>query len=163
MRVRVTGASIANGRSYNGGVQVSELGEFGLIERLASALGEVAPTDLIVGIGDDAAAWRVGDQVLLATTDTLVEGLHFLPEFSPWADVGWKALAVNVSDIAALGGEPLFALVTLALPPESDVAVADDIYTGLAECAREYGLTLAGGDIVRAPQISVTIALIGRA
>ncbi len=70
---------------------------------------------------------------------------------------------MNVSDIAAMGGEPLFALVTLALPPESDVAVADDIYTGLAECAREYGLTIAGGDIVRAPQISVTIALIGRA
>ena len=144
-------------------MKVSEIGEFPLIERLASVVGAEAPADLIVGIGDDAAAWWAGDQVLLATTDTLVEGVHFLPEFSPWADVGWKALAVNVSDIAAMGGEPLFALVTLALPPESDVAVADDIYTGLAECAREYGLTIAGGDIVRAPQISVTIALIGRA
>ena len=163
MRVRVTGASIANGRSYNGGVQVSELGEFGLIERLASALGEVAPTDLIVGIGDDAAAWRVGDQVLLATTDTLVEGLHFLPEFSPWADVGWKALAVNISDIAAMGGEPLFALVTLALPAETPVAVVDDLYAGLSECAHEYGVTIAGGDIVRAPQVSLTIALMGQA
>src|SRR5438876_9471022 len=103
MRVRVTGASIANGRSYNGGVQVSELGEFGLSERLASALGEVAPTDLIVGIADDAAAWRVGDQVLLATTDTLVERLPFLPAVSPWGDVGWQALAVYITGIDALG------------------------------------------------------------
>src|SRR5881397_1460147 len=162
MRVRVTGASIANGRSYNGGVQVSELGEFGLIERLASALGEVAPTDLIVGIGDDAAAWRVGDQVLLATTDTLVDGVHFLPEFAPWADVGWKALAVNISDIAAMGGEPLFALVTLALAPETDVTDAEEIYAGLAECAEQFGLAIVGGDVVRAPQLSVNIALIGR-
>jgi len=139
------------------------LGEFGLIERLAAIAGAEASAGLIVGIGDDAAAWRAGDQVLLATTDTLVEGVHFLPEFAPWADVGWKALAVNVSDIAAMGGEPLFALVTLALPLETDVSFADELYGGLMECAREYGVTVVGGDIVRAPQISVTIALIGRA
>jgi len=122
-----------------------------------------SPADLVIGIGDDAAAWRVGETVLLATTDTLVEGTHFLPEFAPWGDVGWKALAVNVSDIAAMGGEPLFALVTLALPPETRVAVADDLYAGLSECAHEYGVTIAGGDIVRAPQVSLTIALMGRA
>jgi len=144
-------------------VNVSELGEFGLIQRLAAIAGAEAPPDLIVGIGDDAAAWRAGEQVLLATTDTLVEGVHFLPKFAPWADVGWKALAVNVSDIAAMGGEPLFALVTLALPLESEVSFTEELYGGLMECALEYGVTVAGGDIVRAPQISVTIALIGRA
>ena len=144
-------------------MNVSALGEFGLIERLSSIIGPEAPPDLIVGIGDDAAAWRVGDQVLLATTDTLVEGVHFLPEFAPWSDVGWKALAVNVSDIAAMGGEPLFALVTLALPLETEVSFAEELYAGLTECAREYGITVAGGDIVRAPQIAVTVALIGRA
>jgi thiamine-monophosphate kinase len=139
------------------------VGEFGLIERLASVIGAETPSDLIVGIGDDAAAWRVGEQVLLATTDTLVEGVHFLPEFAPWVDVGWKALAVNVSDIAAMGGEPLFALVTLAVPVEAEVSFAEELYGGLTECAREYGVTVAGGDIVRAPQVSVTVALIGRA
>jgi thiamine-monophosphate kinase len=144
-------------------VDVSELGEFGLIKRLASVLDTEAPADLIVGIGDDAAAWRVGDQVLLATTDTLVEGVHFLPEFSPWADVGWKALAVNVSDIAAMGGERLFALVTLALPLEAEVSFTEELYGGLMECAQEYGVTIVGGDVVRAPQVSVTVALIGRA
>ena len=62
-----------------------------------------------------------------------------------------------------MGGEPLFALVTLALPPETDVAVPDDLYAGLMECATEYGVTIAGGDIVRASELSITIALIGRA
>ncbi|TMF04342.1 MAG: thiamine-monophosphate kinase, partial [Chloroflexi bacterium] len=144
-------------------MNVSELGEFGLIERLAAALDGEAPGDLIVGIGDDAAAWRTGEQVLLATTDTLVEGVHFLPEFAPWTDIGWKAIAVNVSDIAAMGGEPLFALVTLALPPETDVTDAEEIYAGLAECAEHFGLAIVGGDVVRAPQLSVNIALIGGA
>jgi thiamine-monophosphate kinase len=144
-------------------VNVTELGEFPLIARLAAIAGAEPPADLIAGIGDDAAAWQAGDTLLLATTDTLVVGVHFLPEFAPWADVGWKALAVNVSDIAAMGGEPLFALVTLALPPETEVSVPDDLYAGLMECAAEYGVTIAGGDIVRASEISITIALIARA
>jgi thiamine-monophosphate kinase len=144
-------------------VNVSEVGEFALIERLAAIADGEAPADLIAGIGDDAAAWRVGDAVLLATTDTLVEGVHFLREFAPWKAVGWKALAVNVSDIAAMGGEPLFALVTLALPLETEVSVPGDLYSGLMECASEYGVTVVGGDIVRASEMSVTVALIGRA
>ena len=142
-------------------MKVSELGEFGLIRRLASAI-DPGPAELIVGIGDDAAVWRLGDRALIATTDTLVEGVHFLPR-APWRDVGWKALAVNVSDIAAMGGRPLFALVTLALPPQTGVAAIDDLYAGLNDCAREYGVTIAGGDIVRAPQVSVTVALLGEA
>jgi len=142
---------------------VGDVGEFGLIQRLAALIGGEPPAELIVGIGDDAAAWRMGEAVLLATTDTLVEGVHFLPEIAPWADVGWKALAVNVSDIAAMGGEPLFALVTLALPPETDTSAVDDLYVGLGQCAQKYGVAIAGGDIVRAPQVSVTVALIGQA
>ena len=66
-------------------MNVSELGEFPLIDRLAAIAGAEPPADLIAGIGDDAAAWQSGDTVLLATTDTLVEGVHFLPEFAPWA------------------------------------------------------------------------------
>jgi len=144
-------------------VKVSDLGEFGLIQRLAEAVGAAPPEELIVGIGDDAAAWRVGDGVLLATTDSLVEGVHFQSDWAPWRDLGWKALAINVSDIAAMGGEPLFALVTLALPPETEVEAIDELYAGLRECAGEYGVTVAGGDVVRAPQVMLTIALLGRA
>jgi thiamine-monophosphate kinase len=144
-------------------VNVSDIGEFGLIERLAKAVGVERPESLIVGIGDDAAAWRVTDAVVLATTDTLVEGVHFVAGRTPWADLGWKALAVNVSDIAAMGGESQYALVTLALPPQTPVQAVDELYEGLRECAREYGVTVAGGDVVRAPQIAITVALLGRA
>jgi len=144
-------------------VNVSEIGEFGLIERLAKAIGAERPESLIVGIGDDAAAWRVNGSVVLATTDTLVEGVHFLAGRTPWADLGWKALAVNVSDIAAMGGEPQYALVTLGLPPETPVQGVDELYEGLRECAREYGVAVAGGDVVRAPQVMVSVAVLGRA
>jgi len=144
-------------------VDVSDIGEFGLIERLAKAVGASRPESLIVGIGDDAAAWRVNDAIVLATTDTLVEGVHFLADRTPWADLGWKALAVNASDIAAMGGEPQYALVTLALPPQTPVQDVDELYEGLRECAREYGVAIAGGDIVRAPQVAITVAVLGQA
>jgi thiamine-monophosphate kinase len=145
-----------------GAMRVSDIGEFGLIERLAATLGRADPR-LVIGIGDDAAVWRAGETYLLATTDTLVEGVHFLPSITPWSSLGWKALAVNVSDIAAMGGRPLFALVTLALPPETEVADIDALYAGLRECADACGVAVAGGDIVRAPQVSVTVALLGEA
>jgi len=144
-------------------VNVSDLGEFGLIERLTGMLPAEGSPDLIIGIGDDAAVWRAGSEYLIATTDTMVEGVHFVVGQAPWADVGWKALAVSVSDIAAMGGTPLFALVTLALPPEMPVDDVEVLYAGLAECAREYGLMVAGGDVVRAPQTSITVALVGKA
>lgn len=118
---------------------------------------------LIAGIGDDAAAWRSGDRVLLATTDTMVAGVHFIAGAVAWRDAGWKALAVNVSDIAAMGGTPSLALVTLCLPPDIDAGALDDLYAGIAECAAAYGVTVAGGDIVRAEQFAVTVALLGDA
>jgi thiamine-monophosphate kinase len=77
--------------------------------------------------------------------------------------VGWKALAVNVSDIAAMGGAPTFGLVTLALPADTPVEHIDDVYAGLGECAEVYGVTVAGGDIVSAPVVSITVALMGQA
>ncbi len=144
-------------------MDVSDLGEFALIERLAAAVGASRPESLIVGIGDDAAAWRSGDAIVLATTDTLVAGVHFVPGRTPWRDLGWKALAVNVSDIASMGGTPQFALLTLALPPDTPVDAVDDLYAGLQECSAEYGVAVAGGDIVRAPQAAITVALLGRA
>lgn len=144
-------------------MDVSQLGEFGLIERLTSLVAAEGSPDLIVGPGDDAAVWRIGSEYLIATTDAMVEGVHFLPERTRWEDIGWKALAANVSDIAAMGGTPLFALVTLALPPETHAETTDALYRGLGELARAYGVIIAGGDVVRAPQVGITIALIGRA
>lgn len=144
-------------------MNVSDLGEFGLIDRLAKAVGADRPESLIVGIGDDAAAWRLGDSIVLATTDTLVEGVHFVAGRAPWNDLGWKALAVNVSDIAAMGGTPQFALVTLALPPETPVEDIDALYAGMRECGREYGVAVVGGDVVRASQAVISVAVLGHA
>lgn len=144
-------------------MRVSDIGEFGLIKRLTEKLGMPASGDLIVGIGDDAAVWRAGERAIIATTDTMVEGIHYLPDVTPSCDLGWKALAVNVSDIAAMGGRPAFALVTLALPAQTEVESIDELYTGLQQCAEAFGVTIAGGDVVRAPQVSVTVALIGEA
>jgi thiamine-monophosphate kinase len=144
-------------------MEVSDLGEFGLIERLRAALPAAMPDRLIVGIGDDAAVWRNGDVYTIATTDTMVAGVHFLPGAVAWRDVGWKALAANVSDIAAMGGVPAFALVTLCLPPETPVDAVDALYAGLRECAEAHGVAIAGGDIVSSSVFAITIALTGDA
>lgn len=145
-------------------MNVSDIGEFGLIERLTARLGAAGDDALIVGPGDDAAVWRVGSEYVVATTDTIVEGVHFRREFASWQDIGWKALATNVSDLAAMGAwPPYFALVTLALPADTNVESVEALYDGLAECARTYGVTIAGGDTVRAETVTITVALTGRA
>lgn len=147
---------------------VSEIGEFGLIGLLTREFGiayppkrGVAHGDLRVGLGDDAVVAARRDGSVILTTDTLVAGVHFLPQRCRWVDVGWKALAVNLSDIAAMGGTPHLALVTLCLPAEFKVEDAVELYRGLHECAKAYNVTLGGGDIVRAPVFSITVALSG--
>jgi thiamine-monophosphate kinase len=150
-------------------MRVSEIGEFGLIRLLAAEFGlEYPPSKeasrqrgLLVDLGDDAVVTQRRNGALIWTTDTMVAGNHFLPERTSWESVGWKALAVNLSDIAAMGGTPDLALVTLALPPDHCVEDARALYHGLRLAADEYGVTLGGGDIVRAPAFSVTVALSG--
>ncbi|MBI4216836.1 MAG: thiamine-phosphate kinase [Chloroflexi bacterium] len=150
-------------------MKVSALGEFGLIglihqtvERLKVAQPP-PPGELLLGIGDDAAAWRPGQGVELATTDTLVQGVHFTIGFGSWVDLGWKALAVNISDLAAMGGLSRYCLVTLGLPPDAEVEWITDLYQGMAEAARQYDVGIVGGDIVRSPVVFVTVALMGPA
>jgi thiamine-monophosphate kinase len=135
----------------NGPGPVSALGERALIERIRARLPQ-APASLLVPIGDDAAvavADRGALQVL--TTDALVEGVHFDRRFSSPFDIGYKALAVNVSDVASMGGAPRFALLSLMLPDGIDVRVVDGILDGLCEMAAASGVTLAGGNITRTP------------
>jgi thiamine-monophosphate kinase len=149
-------------------MRVSEVGEFELIRLLTAEAGITYPPSredvqagLLVGLGDDAVVTSRHDGAMVWTTDTMVENVHFLPKRTAWEDVGWKALAVNLSDVAAMGGTPHLALITLALPPEFEVENARALYRGLAEAAATYGVTLGGGDIVRAPVFSVTVALSG--
>jgi thiamine-monophosphate kinase len=150
-------------------MKVSEVGEFGLIELLSRELGIPYPPSaaatprpgFVVDLGDDAAVTGPSAAATTWTTDTLVEGVHFLASGTSWRSTGWKAIAVNVSDIAAMGGVPGAALVTLCLPPEFCVEHAVDLYRGMKECCDAYGVVVAGGDIVRAPVFSVTVALSG--
>ncbi|HXK33955.1 MAG TPA: thiamine-phosphate kinase, partial [Dehalococcoidia bacterium] len=135
-------------------MDVGDIGEFGLIARLRGRLPP-AGARLLVGPGDDAAVWGGAGRYVIATTDSMVAGVHFLPGRVRWQDVGWKSLASNVSDVAAMGGRPEFALVTLCLPPQTTVDAIDALYDGIGECAREYGVTVAGGDIVAAEELVV--------
>jgi thiamine-monophosphate kinase len=130
---------------------VTAIGERALIERIRTRLPPPPPT-LTVGIGDDAAVAEVdrGSMVVL-TTDALVEGVHFDRRFSSAADIGYKALAVNVSDIAAMGAAPRFALLSLILPDQFPIADVDDLLDGLIEIATATGVALAGGNITRSP------------
>lgn len=144
-------------------MRLRELGEFGLIEKLPHWTGMGDPSRLLVGIGDDAAVWREGGLTQIATTDTLVEGVHFRAETLSFRDLGWKALAVNLSDIAAMGGEPSYALITLGLPSETPIAAIQELYAGMGELAAQHGVSLIGGDLVRAPQLFVTVAVMGKA
>jgi thiamine-monophosphate kinase len=149
-------------------MKVSELGEFGLIDLLAKMASSTSDQqiasrqELITGIGDDAAAWQGEGSVQLATVDSLVQDVHFSSSFTPWADLGWKALAVNLSDIAAMGGVPRYALVALALPDHTEVADVTSLYQGMMELAQASGVVIIGGNISRAPLVIITVTVLGK-
>ena len=153
-------------------MRISELGEFGLIRlvqewtREPSFAGHAEPPSAfrtVVDNGDDAAAVVFIDACVteLYTTDTMVDGVHFTPESTPWRDLGWKAIASNISDVAAMGGTPALALVTLGLPPATPVDDVKELYVGMTEICREFGARVIGGDMVRSPVTFVTVALTG--
>ncbi|MHB1256506.1 MAG: thiamine-phosphate kinase, partial [Dethiobacteraceae bacterium] len=141
-------------------MQIGDLGERALIKKIVELLSSCAgPGE--VGIGDDAALVKPGDGMwLLTTKDLLVEGVHFLLSAGSAADLGYKSLAVNVSDIAAMGGKPRHAYIGLAIPKETTVEFILDFYRGVKEVADRYGMFISGGDTVASPGplvISVTV------
>ena len=123
--------------------------EFELIRRIMDSLTEVAPS-VLIGPGDDAAAVQPGPgMTTLLTTDTFVEGVDFDVEFSTWRQIGWKSMAANLSDIAAMGGAPGHALTTLCLPAHRDVKDVEALYDGFRDVARHSSesLSIVGGDL----------------
>ena len=123
--------------------------------------GLPSPADLILGPGDDCAAVRTEGGVLLLKTDCIAEGIHFLRSHDP-VRVGWKALCRPLSDIAAMGGEPRHALVTIFSPPDLDPGYWVKFYRGLRMAARKFGVSLAGGEMSRQLHgIAVSVALTG--
>lgn len=141
-------------------MRVSSLGEFGAIARImeiARKAGHGAP----VGIGDDAAAVRpAAGGLVLAATDMLVEGVHFELSYTSFRELGYKALASNVSDIAAMGGRPRHYLVALALGRKTRVRDLEELVRGMEDAGEAYGVLLIGGDTCASPgpmMINITI------
>jgi thiamine-monophosphate kinase len=144
---------------------VRDIGEFGLIERLRAALppATVAAGALLLGIGDDAAVWRpTPGEALVITTDSLVEGVHFDLAWTDWASLGHKALAVNLSDLAAMGAAPRLATVTLGLRGGERLADLLAMYEALGALAARTGTLVAGGDLVASPTaLTLHLAALG--
>ena len=143
---------------------VSDVGEFGLIERLRDTLGVPDAPGLLAGIGDDAAVYRAGDgRAHVLTTDLLVEGVHFDRTYTPLRYLGWKALVASVSDVAAMNAEPRYATVALGLPNNVSVEQLEALYAGMADAAERYGFAVVGGDTTAAARLLVSVTLVGEA
>jgi len=143
-------------------LRLSQIGEFGLIARFSPAFLKKLPKG-VVGIGDDCAVlpWTRG-QRLLVTTDMLVEDSHFLRAAISPRDLGDKSLAVNLSDIAAMGGQPRWAFLSLGIPAHVRVEEVDAFFSGLACCAEAVGVCLVGGDTTKSPdRLIINIAVLG--
>ncbi len=145
-------------------MDLSEIGEFGLIQRIRQIIGTETPP-LIKGIGDDAAV--IASQrgaAILVTTDAMVEGRHFLRRWMPSRQIGFRAAAAALSDIAAMGGAADAILCTLSLPPTGTVEEAEGLVGGIQAVAGRFGVSLAGGDIVAADgPLLIDIVVVGHA
>jgi len=140
-------------------VTVADLGEFGLIAAIAARLPPAAAG--IIGVGDDAAVLAVPAGRPVATTDLLIEGRHFRRDWSAPADVGGKAAARNLADVAAMGAVPVALLVGLAAPGDLPVAWAEGLVDGIAAESARAGAAVAGGDVSSADTIMIAITALG--
>lgn len=139
--------------------KLEDIGEFGTIGRIARSV--FTSPAMALDFQDDAALWQWGGGWLIATTDALVEDVDFRLRTFSWEDIGWKALAVNLSDIAAMGGSPRGALVALCLPAESEVAQVDAFYRGMSLLAEQARTPILGGDLSSSAQVMVNVTVFG--
>jgi len=141
-------------------VKLSQIGEFGLIDLIAKHEPKLPST--LIGIGDDAAVLKAKNKYQLITTDTFIENVHFKLKRTSFFDLGRKALAANISDIAAMGGYPTHALVTIGLPKKITVKQVQQLYRGINSLARRYQIDIVGGDTIASPrEVVISITLLG--
>ena len=143
-------------------MKVRDLNEDRLLKILLTGLPE--GRNVVTGPGDDCAVVQAAQgsrEFLLLKADCVVEGIHYLPEHDP-VRVGWKALCRAVSDVAAMGGEPLHALVTIFSPVDRSVSYWKGFYKGLSKAAKRFGIGIVGGETSRAPCAAVSVTLVGR-
>jgi len=126
-------------------MQLSKIGEFGLIQKLRGKCIRV-PKEILTGIGDDAAAIKQGNRKILITTDMLLEGVHFDLSFTTFYQLGHKFLAVNISDIFAMGGVPKYFFISIGIPKYYKHEDINELYAGILKIAKTYGIAVAGGD-----------------
>ncbi|MFN7259350.1 MAG: thiamine-phosphate kinase [Cyclobacteriaceae bacterium] len=142
--------------------EITDLGEFGLIERVKSSFSLQNITSL-VGIGDDAALIACGEEYLLVTTDMLLESVHFDLSYMPLQHLGYKAVVANVSDIAAMNGKPEQITVALAFSNRFSLEAIDSVYDGIRSACENYKVDLVGGDTsASASGLVISITALGR-
>jgi thiamine-monophosphate kinase len=142
--------------------EIKHLGEFGLIDRISQSF-ELKNPRSVKGIGDDAAVVDEGDHYTLLSTDMLVEGIHFDLSYTPLTHLGYKAVSVNVSDIAAMNGKPEHIVVSLALSNRFSVQAIDALYQGIKAACENYKIDLVGGDTTSSTSgLIISIAVTGR-
>lgn len=140
-------------------MSIAETGEFGLINRILGRLGTGSATQL--GPGDDAAVVAAPDARVVASTDVLVEGRHFRRDWCSATDVGHRAAAANLADIAAMGARPTALLVSLCVPADLDIAWAEGLADGLTAEAARVGAAVVGGDTSASPTLTVAVTALG--
>lgn len=143
---------------------LKDLGEFSLIKKIDQKFSPLLPRG-VTGIGDDCAVVRLNNRISeLISTDMLIETVHFLPGLQNAYDLGYKSLAVNLSDLAAMGGEPTGAYLSLGIPPEREVGWIDEFFEGFYALAAETKTPLLGGDTTRSPNhFVISVTIVGRA
>lgn len=142
--------------------RLSEIGEFGFIEKVLRQVQRESP-GWIVPPGDDACVVSLPSRdSLILTTDMLVERIHFRLDWQTPEELGYKAIAVNLSDIAAMGGSPLWVLVSLACHPDQDETFLKELYQGMLSCCDETGTLIAGGDTCRGDCLILSVTAVGR-
>jgi thiamine-monophosphate kinase len=139
---------------------LQQIGEFGLINRIRKWMTASDPA-LIQGIGDDVAVIEGGTKALLITTDILMEGIHFDKSWIDPFQLGKRALAVNLSDIASMGGAPKYFLISIGLPKNLPLSFVSSFYRGLKKEANQFRVELIGGDTSLAQKITINICLLG--
>jgi len=148
-------------------MKLQELGEFKLTKLISEiidksrCLDHASWQDLSIGPGDDAAVWQSSNHTQMATTDTMVQGVHFDLDTVTWEELGWKALAVSLSDIAAMGGIPQYALVSLSLPVELEAESISRLIKSMTCLAGKFETAIVGGNLTSAPNVVITTTIIG--
>ena len=142
-------------------MKLSRLGEFGLIEKVRRATPK--GHGVLLGIGDDAAWVANPSRSSLVTADLLIEGIHFNLKWTSLFDLGYKTLAVNLSDIAAMGGIPAYLILSLGIPPAFDSRDIEDFYRGIRFLAAKHGVALVGGDTNAAKLLIISACVLGHA